>query len=185
MAGSSSSSIEMPKFPSNLNVLAIDTDLKVLKFIEKSCNENSHQVKICSESSSAVDLLLKKEIDFHLIIMELHMPIMDGFGFLRFLKKEVIDVPFIMMSEDDTDLSHKKAFKLGACDYWVKPFLEYAFLFERKHLCSPMMRHHFHFRRIRKIDSLEDDEISDTSYNSEFSSEGEAEADDDTPHEKE
>ncbi|XP_047158044.1 two-component response regulator ARR14-like [Vigna umbellata] len=186
MAGSFSSSIEKPEFPSNLNILAIDTDLKVLEFIEKSCNENSHQVKICSESSSAVDLLLKKEIDFHLIFMELHMPMMDGYEFLRFLDKEVIDVAFVMMSEDDTDLSHKKAFKLGACDYWVKPFLEYAFLFERRHLCSPMMQHHFHFRRIRKnIDSLEDDEISETSYSSEFSSEEEAEADDDTLHKKE
>ncbi|XP_014505888.1 two-component response regulator ARR2 [Vigna radiata var. radiata] len=182
MTGSSSSSNEIPEFPPNFNILAIDTDHKVLEFIEKSCNENSHKATKCSESSSAVDLLLKKEIDFHLIIMELHMPKMDGFGFLRFLNKEVIDVPFIMMSEDNSDLSQQKALTLGACNYWVKPFLQYTYLFERKRLCSPMMRHHVHFRRIRKnIDSLEDDEISETSY----SSDGEAEANDDSPHKKE
>ncbi|XP_047173612.1 two-component response regulator ARR14-like [Vigna umbellata] len=185
MAGSSSS-IDMPEFPSNFNVLAIDTDLRVLEFIDKSCNDNSHKVKICSESSSAVDFLLEKEIDFHLIIMELHMPMMDGYEFLHFLDKEVIDVPFIMMSEDRTPLSQEKAFNLGACDYWVKPIFEYGFLFENKHLWSPMFRHHFHCRRIRKnIDSLEDDEISETSYSSEFSSDGEVEADDDSPHKKE
>ncbi|KOM24583.1 hypothetical protein LR48_Vigan2325s000100 [Vigna angularis] len=90
-----SSSIDPPEFPSNFNVLAIDTDLKVLEFIEKSCNKNSHQVKICSKSTSAVDLLLKKEIDFHLIIMELHMPLIDGYEFLEILDDEAIDVPFI------------------------------------------------------------------------------------------
>ncbi|WVZ26105.1 hypothetical protein V8G54_004649 [Vigna mungo] len=175
MAGSYSSSIDMPELPPNFNILVIDIDCKVLELIEKSCNENSHQVTTCSKSLSAVDLLLKKEIDFHLIIMELHMPTMDGFGFLHFLNKEVIDVPFIMMSEDNSAPSQQKALTLGACNYWVKPFLDYKYIFERKRLRSPIIRHHFHFRRIRKnIDSLEDDEISETSY----SSDGEAEADD-------
>ncbi|WVZ24685.1 hypothetical protein V8G54_003233 [Vigna mungo] len=175
MAGSSSSSIDMPKLPPNFNILVIDTDCKVLELIEKSCNENSHQVTTCSKSLSAVDLLLKKEIDFHLIIMELHMPTMDGFGFLHFLNKEVIDVPFIMMSEDNSHPSQEKAITLGVCHYWVKPFLDYTYMFERNLLSLSMIRHHFHCRRIKKnIDSLEDDEISETSY----SSDGEAEADD-------
>ncbi|WVZ24690.1 hypothetical protein V8G54_003234 [Vigna mungo] len=123
MAGSSSSSIDMPELPPNFNILVIDTDCKVLELIEKSCNENSHQV----------------------------------------------------MSEDNSHPSQEKAITLGVCHYWVKPFLDYTYMFERNLLSLSMIRHHFHCRRIKKnIDSLEDDEISETSY----SSDGEAEADD-------
>ncbi|BAT72731.1 hypothetical protein LR48_Vigan325s002100 [Vigna angularis] len=178
-----SSSIEPPEFPlkSNYNVLAIDTDLKVLEFIEKSCNKYSHQVKICSETSSAIKLLLEEGVEFDLIIMELHMPMIDGYEFLEMLDDEAIDVPFIMMSEDRTPLSQKKAFKHGACDYWIKPFFKNESLFENKKLWSPMYRHHFYFRR----NILEEDEESDEKGETGNNSDGEAEADDDTLHKKE
>ncbi|WVZ24635.1 hypothetical protein V8G54_003179 [Vigna mungo] len=107
---------DRPRFPSNLNVLAIDTDLEVLEFIEKSCNKNSHQVKTCSESSSAVKLLVEKEIDIHLIIMELNMPLINGYEFLEFLDDEAID--------DRTLPTQEKAFRHGACDYWFKPLFD-------------------------------------------------------------
>ncbi|XP_022639930.1 two-component response regulator ARR11 [Vigna radiata var. radiata] len=179
----SSSSIDMsamPKFPStNLTILAIDTDLKVLEFIEKSCNKNSHQAKICSESSNAVKLLAEKEIDCHLIIMELNMPEINGYEFLEFLDDEAIDVPFIMMSEDRTLASQEKAFRLGACDYWFKPLFKYEVFFEKNHFLSPMMRHHIYFKRIGiNLDSLKEDEKGALGYDSDE----EAEANDDSPH---
>ncbi|WVZ23163.1 hypothetical protein V8G54_001707 [Vigna mungo] len=163
MAGISSPAINISEFPSNLNVLAIDTDLRVFEFINKSCKEDSHQVIICTESSSAVDVLLKKEIDIHLIIMELHMPMMDGYEFLQFLNKEVIDIPFAVMSEDYSSISMTKAFDLGACDYFKKPFNDDYWL----NLWGSMFKHHIYLRRKKKnIDSLDDDEIMGKSDNS-------------------
>ncbi|KAG2410403.1 Two-component response regulator [Vigna angularis] len=174
MAGTSSSEIHIAEFPPNLNVLVIDTDPGALEVIEKSCKENSHQVVICSESSRAVDVLLKKEIDIRLIIMELHMPMMDGYEFLQFLNKEEIDIPFVMMSEDSTWFSMTKAFHLGAIYYFLKPFNND----KRLDLWAPLLRHYYD--RLNK----KDDETSDGSeFASDGESDGEAEADD-TLHKK-
>ncbi|WVZ23165.1 hypothetical protein V8G54_001709 [Vigna mungo] len=122
MAGISSPAINISEFPSNLNVLVIDTDLRVLEFIEKSCKEDSHQV----------------------------------------------------MSEDYSSISMTKAFDLGACDYFKKPFDDDYWL----NLWSSMFKHHIYLKRKKKnIDSLDDeDEISEKSDNSEFASDRKVEA---------
>ncbi|WVZ25354.1 hypothetical protein V8G54_003898 [Vigna mungo] len=166
----SSSSINMsnkPRFPSNLNVFVIDIDLEVLEFIEKSCNKNSHQVKTCSESSSAVKLLVEKEIDFHLIIMELNMPLINGYEFLEFLDDEAIDVPLIITSEDHTLPTQEKALDMELAIIGLNPYL-----------------------RIN-LDSLKEDEKGETCYDSDEETEAgndsdeKAEAGDDSPHKKE
>ncbi|KOM28706.1 hypothetical protein LR48_Vigan564s001600 [Vigna angularis] len=159
MAGTSSSAIHIAEFPPNLNVLVIDTDPDpgALEVIEKSCKENSHQ-----------------EIDIRLIIMELHMPMMDGYEFLQFLNKEEIDIPFVMMSEDSTWFSMSKAFHLGAIHYFLKPFNND----KRLDLWAPLLKHYYDRR------NLKDDETSDGSeFASDRESDGEAEADD-TLHKK-
>ncbi|KOM57794.1 hypothetical protein LR48_Vigan11g082700 [Vigna angularis] len=103
------------------------------------------------------------------------MPMMDGYEFQQFLKKEVIDIPFVMMSVDYTSFSMTKALQLGACNYLQKPFDNDYWL----NLWSAMFKHHIYLMRIKKsIDSLEDNEISETSDSSEFASDMEAEADD-------
>ncbi|WVZ23162.1 hypothetical protein V8G54_001706 [Vigna mungo] len=141
MAGTSSSAIDFSEFPSNLNVLVIDTDPGDLEFIEKSCKENfrckekSHKAVICSESSMAMDVLLNEEIDIHLIVMELHMPMMNDFEFLQFLDEEGFDIAF--------------AFQLGAIHYFMKPFHDLLDLW------GPFLRHYYDM--LRNLD----DETSD------------------------
>ncbi|KAK7341107.1 hypothetical protein VNO80_24031 [Phaseolus coccineus] len=114
-------SSEEKVFPSNLRVLAIDIDPSVLEFVKKTCNECCYQVMTCTESLRAVDIFRDRKMSFNLVLMEVHMPNMDGY---EFLVNQKIDVPVIMMSFDDDKKSVMKAIKLGACDYWIKPLHE-------------------------------------------------------------
>ncbi|WVZ21848.1 hypothetical protein V8G54_000392 [Vigna mungo] len=150
MAGTSSSAIDIPEFPSSLNVLVIDTDSGVLEFMEKSCKEKSHQAVICSESSMAVDVLRKEEIEIHLIVMERNMPMMNGFEFLQFLDEEGFDIAFVMMSDDITRSSMRKAFQFGAIHYFIKPFGD-----RLLDMWPPFLKHYYDRRH------LEDDETGD------------------------
>ncbi|WVZ23360.1 hypothetical protein V8G54_001904 [Vigna mungo] len=118
------SSTEFPEFPSILNVLVIDSDLNVLDFIKKTCNQYSYQVMACSESLNAVNILRERKTNIHLILIEVYMPVMDGYEFLLFVKKEGINVPVIVMSHDDSKPCIMKTVQLGACDYWKKPLNE-------------------------------------------------------------
>jgi len=51
----------------------------------------------CSESISAADVMQRGKKDIDLILIELHMPTIDGYEFLQFLHKEQINIPFIGM----------------------------------------------------------------------------------------
>ncbi|WVZ26468.1 hypothetical protein V8G54_005012 [Vigna mungo] len=182
MDGTSSSGINIPPdIPLSLNVLVIDTDPEALEFIKKSCEENirckdiSHQAIICFESSMAVEVLLKKEIDIHLIVMELHMPMLNGYEFMQFLDEEGFDIPFVMMSSKYDGFpwsSVEKAFELGAIEYFFKPFRGRDHLLD---LWSPFLKHYIARRK--------EDETSDGEAKDDETSDGEAKADD-TLHKK-
>jgi len=49
------------------------------------------------ESLRAVDVIWQNKRHIDLILIELHMPIMDGYEFLQFLHEEQINVPLISM----------------------------------------------------------------------------------------
>ncbi|ESW32434.1 hypothetical protein PHAVU_002G322300 [Phaseolus vulgaris] len=124
MAENSSPAIDTHRtlrFSSMLNVLVIDTNLSVLEYIKQACTHYSYQVIPCSESLSAANFLRERKELIHLILIEAHMPLMDGYEFLQFVKQEQINVPLIMMSTDDSDASVMNAIEVGACDYWIKP----------------------------------------------------------------
>ncbi|XP_027919662.1 two-component response regulator ARR14-like [Vigna unguiculata] len=162
------SSLHFSEFPSILNVLVIDSDLKLLEFIKKTCNQYSYKVMTFSESLSAVNLLRERKTHIHLILIEVHMPIMDGYEFLQFVKKERINVPVIMMSEDDSKASAMKAIELGACDYRNKPLCEDMLKNMWIRVFIQFLREH---RTQNNIESLGDDNKTEgTSVKSEFDS---------------
>ncbi|KOM41725.1 hypothetical protein LR48_Vigan04g192300 [Vigna angularis] len=110
------------EFPSNLRILAVDTDSTVLEFIKKICNKYCYEVITCTESLRATEILQERKHGIDLVLMEVHMPKMDGHEFLLANKK--IDVPIIVMSWDDNKKSVMKSIKLGGCNYWIKPLHE-------------------------------------------------------------
>jgi putative two-component system response regulator len=59
-----------------------------------------------------------------LILLDIMMPIMDGFEVLTELKKneETKDIPVIMLTALDSEQNIEKGLKLGAVDYIPKPF---------------------------------------------------------------
>ncbi|KAG2398235.1 Two-component response regulator [Vigna angularis] len=131
--GSPATHIEdtVPQVPSALTIVAIDTNLTVLEFIKNTCNHDGIQVLACSESQSAVNALRKRKQRIDLILVEVDMPIMNGYEFLEFIKKEQVDVPLIMMSSDNSRASVMRAMEHGAYDYWVKPLQEFNFTIMR------------------------------------------------------
>ncbi|KAK7347504.1 hypothetical protein VNO80_22036 [Phaseolus coccineus] len=154
--------------PSTLTVLAIDTDLTVLEFIKKECNKYGNQVMVCTDSLHAVTLLREREERTDLILIEVHMPSMDGYEFLQLVNREEINVPLIMMSLDDIRPSITKAIKLGASDYWIKPLHEYQF----KSMWTHVLKKYISEDKAQKdTGSMEDDnKIRGRSDNSDFAS---------------
>jgi CheY-like chemotaxis protein len=67
---------------------------------------------------------LKDEV-FDLIVLDIMMPVMDGFTFLEEMSKAKIDLPVVILSARNDMKSIQKALELGAKDYVAKPFNSY------------------------------------------------------------
>ena len=86
-----------------------------------------------SESLPALNALQERKGCIDWILVEVDMPIVNGYEFLSFLNKEQINVPLITMSWDDSMVSMMRAFRLVAHDYWIKPLHEIRFKSMRTH----------------------------------------------------
>ena len=60
---------------------------------------------------------------YDMIIMDLQMPVMDGFEATALIKKQYPDMPVIAFTADAMPETHNKAFDAGMCDYLTKPFV--------------------------------------------------------------
>ena len=88
--------------------------------IESLLIEWGHEVAIDDNGSLALKRLETEEFD--LIILDLMMPIMDGFKFLETKGKSNNKIPVLVLSARSDMESIKKALELGAVDYVTKPF---------------------------------------------------------------
>jgi len=100
------------------NILVIDDDLAILKLIQNALSKEGHTVDVASETS---EVTLQKAQFADLILLDVMMPIEDGFAYLGRIRDNV-DAPilFVTAKTAETDLIH--GFGLGADDYIEKPF---------------------------------------------------------------
>jgi len=82
----------------------------------------------------ALDKLKAQEAD--LIISDWHMPVMDGLELYKAVKKEetLKDIPFLMVTVEDSKEKVIEALKLGIRDYIVKPLQKSSFVAKVKTL---------------------------------------------------
>ena len=104
------------------HILVVDDEPMNLRIAERML-EKSFCVS-CAKSGKEALELLKKELP-QLILLDLHMPEMDGFQMLRILKeqKSCRDIPVIFLTADNDRDMEVKCFQEGAMDFITKPFI--------------------------------------------------------------
>lgn len=103
-------------------ILVIDDDemnLKVAEFILRK----KYEVISVSSGKKALEFLTVDVPD--MILLDLHMPEMDGLEVLREIQKMeyMRDIPVVFLTADSERETEIKIFKAGAMDYIQKPFL--------------------------------------------------------------
>lgn len=115
-----------------LSILLIDDDeIERMKF-RKVCEKKqiNHLIIEAENGEKAISLLNNSENSFDLIILDLNMPKMNGFEFLRKLKteKDFQYIPVIIMSTSNNYSDLKECYNIGIAGYFSKPlhFNEYS-----------------------------------------------------------
>jgi putative two-component system response regulator len=103
-------------------ILVVDDDRMNLKMAEHILKQN-YEVLCVTSGEEALEILAQERMD--LILLDLHMPGMDGLEVFEKIKASdrMKDTPVIFLTADSERETEVKIFNAGAMDYIQKPFL--------------------------------------------------------------
>lgn len=103
-------------------VLAIDDDKTTLGILESQLNSLGYRV--VTERSAVKGIEIAKEFSPDIILLDLNMPIMDGFQVMSSLRKDKLtkSIPVLMLTVNKDRETVVEAMRHGAVDYIVKPY---------------------------------------------------------------
>ncbi|MBM2813579.1 MAG: response regulator receiver sensor signal transduction histidine kinase [Ignavibacteria bacterium] len=103
-------------------ILVVEDEVDIRKNIKRVLEFNDYQVY--DAPNGAVGLNMAKKHKPDLIISDIMMPELDGFGLLKELQKETefASIPFLFLSAKSERTDVREGMKFGADDYLTKPF---------------------------------------------------------------
>lgn len=100
-------------------ILVVDDEEKIRQIIRKYGEFEGYEVFEAKDGMEAI--MLCRQNDYDVIIMDVMMPELDGFSACRKIKK-LKDIPIIMLSARGEEYDRIHGFENGIDDYVVKPF---------------------------------------------------------------
>lgn len=103
------------------HILVVDDDM-INREILSNILLSEYEVHTAENGQEALDILKAGDCSFSLILVDLLMPVMDGFEFIKILRDDdsLRSIPVIVMtSEKDAEV---RSIKLGAADFITKPY---------------------------------------------------------------
>jgi two-component system response regulator ResD len=100
-------------------ILIVEDEERMKHLIEAYLMKDGYETILSSNGVEAVRIFNGRKID--LVILDIMMPIMDGFDLCRYLRKSS-DVPVIMLTAKSEEEDKLLGYELGADDYITKPF---------------------------------------------------------------
>lgn len=102
----------------NKKILIAEDDIPIASALELKLQHSGFDTAHANNGEEAIEKL--KSENFDLVILDLMMPKLDGFGVLEQMKKDGIKTPVIVASNLSQPEDEKKAMDLGATDFFVK-----------------------------------------------------------------
>ena len=103
-------------------ILLIEDNLEMRENTSEILELNGYKVIPAKNGKEGVELAQKNKSD--LIICDIMMPVLDGYGVLHLLGKnpETASIPFIFLTAKAERTDFRKGMEMGADDYLTKPF---------------------------------------------------------------
>jgi len=105
---------------SKLNILIVDDEPRVVEEIKEFLKSIKYTVFSANKPSEAFVVLEKNKVD--IVILDIRLPEMSGLEVLEKIKKKNPDIEVIMVSGHGDMNTVIEAMRLGATDYFAKPF---------------------------------------------------------------
>jgi DNA-binding response OmpR family regulator len=109
----------VPRVGARRRALVADEDPSVLWLLKRALVDD-FDVTVAENGQRAVELVGTACPD--VILLDLGMPVLDGFGACRQIRSAHPRVPIVIVSGHTDEDSVRSAFEAGATDYLTKPF---------------------------------------------------------------
>ncbi len=103
-----------------MRILVIEDEAKTAKFLKKGLGEAGFVVDVAADGQDGLELA--KNVEFDLIILDIMLPILDGWQVLTGLRRAGKTTQVLFLTARDAVHERVRGFELGADDYLVKPF---------------------------------------------------------------
>lgn len=101
------------------SILVAEDNKEISKIVIKYLESEGYEVKLAENGLEALEWFNSKT--FHLLLLDIMMPGLDGFQVLEEVRK-ISNVPIILLTAKNEEVDRLKGFDIGADDYVVKPF---------------------------------------------------------------
>ena len=119
-------------------ILVVEDEPTLQETLSYNLTRQGYTVEAVGDGQAAIDAARQQTPD--LIVLDLMLPILDGFEVCRILRQEM-NVPILMLTARDDEIDRVIGLEMGADDYLTKPFSMREFLARVK----------AHLRRVRLI----------------------------------
>lgn len=108
---------------SRYRILIVD-DSEMNRRILSEMLKGEFEILEAENGEACLDMLDRYETKISLILLDIVMPGMDGFGVLEYMNRNnlIRDIPVIMISGEDSGETMKRAYEWGVSDYIKRPF---------------------------------------------------------------
>ncbi|MBF0479224.1 MAG: response regulator [Candidatus Omnitrophica bacterium] len=115
-------------------ILVVDDDRIVLRILESRLVENGYAVTVSEQAAECLQIAFKKRPD--LIILDVMMPIINGYNFCKLVKSEIKNpsIPIIFLTSRVEAEDKLIGYEMGADAYLTKPVEMTALLAKIKEL---------------------------------------------------
>jgi DNA-binding response OmpR family regulator len=106
-------------------ILIVEDEPALQETLSYNLNRQGYQIEVVGDGQAA--LKAAREFKPDLIVLDILLPVLDGFEVCRILRQEMI-TPILMLTAMDSEIDRVIGLEMGADDYLTKPFSMREFL---------------------------------------------------------
>ena len=110
---------QQSKFSQPISILLAEDDYDIASLMTILLDEAGARVLHVDNGELALQAIATENID--LVLMDIHMPVMDGYQVIEALRAQNNHVPVVVMTASSIDIDRSRAEQLGCDGYLVKP----------------------------------------------------------------
>ncbi len=101
-------------------ILIVDDESGVRDLLSDTLRFAGYETEVAAHGREALDIWRRQRVD--LCVVDINMPVMDGFEFLETVRKSDANIPVLLLSARDASEDIARGLRYGADDYVRKPF---------------------------------------------------------------